>query len=305
MLQPRGDRKVLCAGLICLDILSVVDHYPVEDTDNRIERQIWQKGGNCANSAAVVAQLGEQTAYFGTLATGRAADMVLDEMREFGVDVDQVVMHDGYASPSSTIIINTSTGTRTIIHADNNLPELTLSDFHKLDLDQYKWIHFEGRNMTEVAKMVDAVQEYNRTRSMEDRIIISGECEKAKYHPEHFISTVDVMFVAKEYAQHHGFPTAQAAVEGFHRRVKKGATVVCAWGELGADAMGPDGVHHHADAFSPDQVVDTLGAGDTFNGAIIAAMCRSLPLQKVLKFGCRVAGKKCGQFGYRGLTLGE
>ncbi|XP_035666770.1 ketohexokinase-like isoform X3 [Branchiostoma floridae] len=256
MFQPGGDKKVLCAGLICLDILSVLDHYPVEDTDNRIERQIWQKGGNCANSAAVVAQLGEQAEFIGTLATGRAAE---------------------------------------------DLPELTFSQFQQLDLNWYKWIHFEGRNMTEVSQMVNAVQEFNHSASMEDRIIISGECEKAKYQPEYFISTVDVLFVAKEYAQHHGFTTAKAAVHGFHSRVKKSATVVCAWGEAGADAMGPDGVHHHTDAYSPGQVVDTLGAGDTFNGAIIAAMCRSLPLDEVLKFGCRVAGRKCGQFGYRGL----
>ncbi|CAH1253212.1 ketohexokinase-like isoform X1 [Branchiostoma lanceolatum] len=301
MLEPRGDKKVLCAGLICLDILSVMDHYPVEDTDNRIKRQIWQKGGNCANSAAVVAQLDEQAEFFGTLATGRAADMVLDEMREFGVEVDHVVMHDGCDSPSSSIIINTSTGSRTIIHTDKDLPELTFSQFQQLDLNQYKWIHFEGRNMAEVSQMVNAVQEYNHSRSMEDKINISGECEKAKYKPEYFTSTVDVLFIAKEFAQHHGFSSAHAAVDGFHRRAKKGATVVCAWGEAGADVMGPDGVHHHSDAFSPGQVVDTLGAGDTFNGAIIAAMCRSLPLDEVLKFGCRVAGKKCGQFGYRGL----
>ncbi|CAH1253214.1 ketohexokinase-like isoform X3 [Branchiostoma lanceolatum] len=256
MLEPRGDKKVLCAGLICLDILSVMDHYPVEDTDNRIKRQIWQKGGNCANSAAVVAQLDEQAEFFGTLATGRAAE---------------------------------------------DLPELTFSQFQQLDLNQYKWIHFEGRNMAEVSQMVNAVQEYNHSRSMEDKINISGECEKAKYKPEYFTSTVDVLFIAKEFAQHHGFSSAHAAVDGFHRRAKKGATVVCAWGEAGADVMGPDGVHHHSDAFSPGQVVDTLGAGDTFNGAIIAAMCRSLPLDEVLKFGCRVAGKKCGQFGYRGL----
>ncbi|CAH1253217.1 KHK [Branchiostoma lanceolatum] len=193
MLEPRGDKKVLCAGLICLDILSVMDHYPVEDTDNRIKRQIWQKGGNCANSAAVVAQLDEQAEFFGTLATGRAADMVLDEMREFGVEVDHVVMHDGCDSPSSSIIINTSTGSRTIIHTDKDLPELTFSQFQQLDLNQYKWIHFEGRNMAEVSQMVNAVQEYNHSRSMEDKINISGECEKAKYKPEYFTSTVDVV----------------------------------------------------------------------------------------------------------------
>lgn len=47
------------------------------------------------------------------------------------------------------------------------------------------------------------------------------------------------------------------------------AVLVCAWAERGADALGPDGVVVHSDAFPPQSLVDTLGAGDTFNAAVI------------------------------------
>lgn len=33
--------------------------------------------------------------------------------------------------------------------------------------------------------------------------------------------------------------------------------------------MGPDGSIVHSDAFPPETLVDTLGAGDTFNAAVI------------------------------------
>ena len=33
--------------------------------------------------------------------------------------------------------------------------------------------------------------------------------------------------------------------------------------------MGPDGSLVHSDAFPPAALVDTLGAGDTFNAAVI------------------------------------
>lgn len=52
------------------------------------------------------------------------------------------------------------------------------------------------------------------------------------------------------------------------------ATLVCAWAEYGADAMGPDGLLVHSDAVSPETVVDTLGAGDTFNAAVILALSK-------------------------------
>ena len=31
-----GDKKILCIGLVCLDIINVLDKYPEEDTDNRL-----------------------------------------------------------------------------------------------------------------------------------------------------------------------------------------------------------------------------------------------------------------------------
>lgn len=32
-----GDKKILSIGLVCLDIINVVDKYPEEDTDTRWE----------------------------------------------------------------------------------------------------------------------------------------------------------------------------------------------------------------------------------------------------------------------------
>ena len=52
-------------------------------------------------------------------------------------------------------------------------------------------------------------------------------------------------------------------------RVFTSAVLICAWAEKGADALGPDGVVVHSDAFSPEVLVDTLGAGDTFNASVI------------------------------------
>lgn len=102
------------------------------------------------------------------------------------------------------------------------------------------------------------------------------------------------VFVSKDVARHFGFKSAEAALRGLYHRVRQGwvqnclslkavrvcyllnwlssplrAVLVCAWAAEGADALGPDGLIVHSDAFPPKALVDTLGAGDTFNAAVI------------------------------------
>jgi fructose-1-phosphate kinase PfkB-like protein len=81
------------------------------------------------------------------------------------------------------------------------------------------------------------------------------------------------------------------------------ATVICAWGELGAWAQqGVDGEMLHSPAFPPDKVKDSLGAGDTFTAAMIASQTLGFKLAHGLQLACSLAGTKVGQTGLEGLT---
>ena len=48
--------------------------------------------------------------------------------------------------------------------------------------------------------------------------------------------------------------------------------------------------------------MDTIGAGDTFNAAVIDALLRGESLGASLAYACRLAGAKCGQPGFDGLN---
>ncbi|XP_059502513.1 ketohexokinase isoform X3 [Stegostoma tigrinum] len=74
LLMTTKEKQILCVGLVCLDIINVVDKFPVEDTDTRCLSQIWQRGGNASNSCTVLALLGAQCGFMGSLTPGHVSD---------------------------------------------------------------------------------------------------------------------------------------------------------------------------------------------------------------------------------------
>ncbi|XP_004618987.1 ketohexokinase isoform X1 [Sorex araneus] len=296
------NKQILCVGLVVLDIINVVDKYPQEDEDSRCLSQRWQRGGNASNSCTVLSLLGAPCAFMGSLAPGHVADFVLEDLRRYSVDLHYVVHQTTGSVPISTVIINEASGSRTILHAHRNLPDVSAADFQKVDLTRFKWIHIEGRNAAEQVKMLQRIEQHNAQQPLAQRIRVSVEVEKTREELFQLFGYGDVVFVSKDVAKHLGFGSAEEALKGLYSRVRKGATLICAWAEQGASALGPDGKLLHSDAFPPPRVVDTLGAGDTFNAAVIFSLAQGKSVQEALRFGCQVAGKKCGLQGYDGIV---
>ncbi|XP_062934289.1 ketohexokinase isoform X2 [Cynocephalus volans] len=296
------EKQILCVGLVVLDVISLVDKYPKEDTEIRCLSQRWQRGGNASNSCTVLSLLGAPCAFMGSLAPGHVADFLVADFRRRGVDVSQVAWQRDGETPSSCCIVSNSNGNRTIVLYDTNLPDVSAKDFEKVDLTRFKWIHFEGRNASEQVKMLQRVEQHNARQPPEQKIRVSVEIEKPREELFQLFNYGDVVFVSKDLAKHLGFQSAEEALRGLYGRVRKGAVLVCAWAEEGAGALGPDGQLLHSDAFPPPRVVDTLGAGDTFNASVIFSLSQGKSMQEALRFGCQVAGKKCGLQGFDGIV---
>ena len=73
------------------------------------------------------------------------SSFILDDFKKYEIDLKNTILVPNTECPQSCVIISKETGSRTIIHSNKNLPELTMDNFKNIDLSLYKWIHFEVR----------------------------------------------------------------------------------------------------------------------------------------------------------------
>ena len=223
---------------------------------------------------------------------------IQSDLESLDIKHDQCPKHEGHKSPNSYIIVNAKTGTRTILHTNLGLPELNVSNFKQIDFKAYSWIHFEGRpNIQDTKEIIQHIHTFH------DKPKLSYEMEKVGRNYDPVMPLVDVLFLSKEYAQSIGYKSKLEVVTEFAKsRNISNKIIICAWGEDGAAGQDTNGEVFEVPANKPEHgVVDTVGAGDTFNATVVASLSSGLSLKKAMENGCRVAGKKVGQFGFSNL----
>ncbi len=285
---------ILAIGIATLDVINSVKVYPAEDDEIRAVSQRLCRGGNATNSLTVLSQLEHQCYWAGVLADEANVCRIETDLKNHQINTAAVLKLTEGKVPTSYITHNLSNGSRTIVHF-RDLPEYPFNEFQKIDLSQFDWLHFEGRNVVATRQMLVWAKQ------QAPNLPCSVEIEKQRDDIEVLFELADVVFFSKAFAQAQGHTNAPSLLNAQQAQCGN-AKLTCTWGESGAWALDGKQVLH-SPAFPPSQLIDTLGAGDTFNAGIIDALVRGQGLGTALHFACRLAGQKCGQQGLDGLRM--
>ncbi len=293
--------RILGVGIATLDIINQVERYPAEDDEVRALSQRILRGGNCANTLAVLSELGHRCHWAGTLADDSGASLICQDLAARGIDLSAAkVIPDG-ATPTSYITLSRASGSRTIVH-HRDLPELAAADLAAVDLKDFDWVHLEGRNPGETAKIIA------RIAAERPELPISLEIEKPRPGIEVLFQLpgtgLSLIIVARAFAQQRGADDPETFLEHFATQCNA-SLLLLPWGAAGAFARSNNGEHYFAPAQAPARIIDTIAAGDVFNAGAIHALLQHKPVAQILEVANALAGRSCGQLGIDGIVPTE
>jgi sulfofructose kinase len=288
MTDKRFD--VLGIGIVTVDDLLYLDHYPAPDSKMPVRARQRQGGGLTGTALVASARLGASTAFFGVLGEDELSTFTLREFEREEVDCSMVLRRADASPLHSIIMIDQSNGQRVILFSTdlNNIPrpeEVTLplvSCCRVLVTD-----HVAGLTGIQAARLA---------RSAGIPVVADIERSVSTYTAE-FLSLVNHLIVGREMAHQLTGENEPARMVKALSSTQRDATVVTA-GVLGCWYCLGEGPVSHMPAMQV-QVVDTTGCGDVFHGAYAASLAQGESILRAVQVATVTAGLKASYPGGR------
>lgn len=289
-------RKGVCAivfdviglGYSAVDYMGVVPHLPELDTKLLLDEFSRQGGGPTATAMVTVARLGAKAAFVGQIGDDDLGDFAFGELDREGVDVSQVIRRVGASSQFSFIMVERSSGKRTILWTRSNIPPLEPDQLDKDFITSCKVLHLDRHEIRAGIRAAQWVREAGGIVSMDAGTFVPGVTDLMPF--------VDVLIASHAFALEatgESDPAECARRLLCDRRIA-GVTL----GEKGSWFATSDGGEFHVPAFDVE-VVDTNGAGDVFHGAFAFGLARGWDAPRCARFASATAALKCTKLGGR------
>ena len=275
-------------GIVTTDHIGVLDHFPQEDSKQRLKRYAQQGGGTVGTPLVACARLGVRAAYLGRIGTGPSSAFVLEDFQREGVDTNHVVTTPEYDPPVGLILVNPETGSRTICWYGPDAADLRLEDLDRGLIESSQMLYLDAREPFASIFCARWARDVGRMVFMDADNLTDG---MAAVLPLCTTIIASQGFASKFFGDADPERAANLLYERFG--VLCGVTA----GHEGSYLVDA-GTPFRQPAFEVD-VVDTTGAGDVYHGAFAVGLLHGWPTRDIACFASAVAAMKCRQLGGR------
>jgi sugar/nucleoside kinase (ribokinase family) len=139
-------------GLNATDTLLLVSHFPAYAGKVPFEAEILSPGGQVASALATAAKLGLRVKYIGTVGDDERGRVQIDSLRETGINLDDVEIRENCPNQTAYIVIDQSTGERTVLWSRPNCLRLEPESITLEKISCARMLHIDGHDTPAVEK---------------------------------------------------------------------------------------------------------------------------------------------------------
>ncbi|MBL5972314.1 MAG: ribokinase [Candidatus Leucobacter sulfamidivorax] len=256
-------------------------------------------GGKGGNSAVAAARSGAAVRYVGAVGSDEFGTTALTELHAEGVDVTDVVVKEGSATGAALIVVDAAGENQIAVAAGAN-EEVTARDVAVAVERAQGWpscvLISTEISAAAVAAGVEAAAMQGWLCVLNPAPVTADTCDLLRFAP---IITPNRGELQDLYRLLGG--TGDASVEAMATAVasRSRAPVVVTLGAEGVLLCSAAGVSNRIPAGSARQVIDTTGAGDTFNGVFAASLAGGCDFTMAARRGVAAAALSVESAGAR------
>ena len=281
---------VVGVGLNATDTLLIVPHFPAYAGKVPFEEEHLSPGGQVASALVACASLGLRAKYIGAIGDDLRGRVQIESLQGTGINLDHVKFRKGCANQSAYIVIDRSTGERTVLWRRDECLKVRPEEITEDMIACGRLLHIDGHDTPAVARAAAIARGHG--------IPVTIDVDTIYHGFERVLPNVDYLIASSEFpAAWTGETDPFRALESIQREygMRVAAMTLGAHGALALEA----GKFHYSPAFVVN-CVDTTGAGDVFHGGFCYAVLQGMQMSEALDFSNAMAALNCTALGARG-----
>lgn len=272
----------------CVDLAVNVQCFPQPNGAERVQNLSWQGGGKVASGMIAAARLGMHCAIMGSVGDDKYGNFCIKDFQDHRIDTKPMYIRKSRTTNLDIVISDEESKGRSFVFYPGSAEMVREDELNEEYLSQSSYFY-----MADLDSVIQKAAKIARQKGA--KIFMDADCYSDGLLTA--ISWIDI-FIGSEFVYEKLCPPGKSIKENCEALLKKGAEIVMfTFGEKGCAGVSKEGFFELS-AFSV-KVKDTVGAGDVFHGAFLAAIIKGMKPKEAARFASGVAAIKCTRIGGR------